>query len=83
MGEARAAVSRNLGDRGGAHRSRQWNERVRVGAANFISSVYHTPNMTVVSVDTALLSRALDLYRNRLDKEWGLTDCISFAVMKG
>ena len=28
-----------------------------------------------------LYRRALDLYRSRPDKEWGLTDCASFTVM--
>jgi len=37
--------------------------------------------MSVVSVDTTLLTRALDLFESRADKEWGLTDCISFVVM--
>jgi len=43
---------------------------------------YHTSNMHVVSVDTPLLMRALRLYRERPDKIWGLTDCISFIVMQ-
>jgi predicted nucleic acid-binding protein len=29
-----------------------------------------------------LLQAALDLYRARIDKEWTLTDCISFTLMK-
>ena len=29
-----------------------------------------------------LLQQALDLYRARPDKEWGLTDCTSFVLMK-
>ena len=37
--------------------------------------------MTIVSVDTALLLRATQLYRDRGDKQWGMTDCISFVVM--
>ena len=28
-----------------------------------------------------LLAEALDLYRSRTDKEWGLTDCLSFVLM--
>jgi uncharacterized protein len=32
-------------------------------------------------VDTPLLNRALQLYSERPDKTWGLTDCISFIVM--
>ena len=53
----------------------------RMAAARFISQCYQTPNMRVVSVDTSLVLRALELYRNRSDKSWGLTDCISFVVM--
>jgi len=29
-----------------------------------------------------ILKKAIDLYGSRLDKEWGLTDCISFTVMQ-
>jgi len=29
-----------------------------------------------------LLQEAIDLYRGRADKDWGLTDCISFVLMK-
>ena len=53
----------------------------RVKAADFIEALYATPNVTVIAVDTALLKRALDFYRGRGDKDWGLTDCISFVVM--
>jgi predicted nucleic acid-binding protein len=49
--------------------------------AAFINNCYVTPNVRVVSVDTSLLKRSLDFYNNREDKEWGLTDCISFIVM--
>ncbi|MCP4699009.1 MAG: type II toxin-antitoxin system VapC family toxin [Gammaproteobacteria bacterium] len=38
--------------------------------------------MRVVSVDTVLFHKALTLYRERGDKDWGLTDCISFVVMR-
>jgi len=29
-----------------------------------------------------ILQQALALYRSRSDKEWGLTDCVSFVLMK-
>ena len=54
----------------------------RNGAAQFIQQCYRTDNIRVVSVDTALLTQALDLYQSRPDKDWGLTDCISFVVMQ-
>jgi predicted nucleic acid-binding protein len=53
----------------------------RAAAVHSIHDAYRTPNVRVVSVDTPLLSRALELYRKRPDKDWGLTDCISFVVM--
>lgn len=53
----------------------------RSAAVAFINSCYVTPNVKVVSVDSALLRRATDFYHSRGDKEWGLTDCISFIVM--
>jgi predicted nucleic acid-binding protein len=40
------------------------------------------PDIEVVPVTTELFERAVDLYSARLDKEWGLTDCISFVVMQ-
>ena len=54
---------------------------IEIGDA-FIDSCYRTPNITVVPVDTPLLGRALRLYESHADKVWGLTDCISFVVMR-
>ena len=39
-------------------------------------------NIEVVPLDAALFQRALALYGARMDKEWGLTDCVSFVVMQ-
>jgi predicted nucleic acid-binding protein len=33
-------------------------------------------------VDRELLRKAIDFYCLHQDKDWGLTDCISFVVMK-
>jgi hypothetical protein len=54
----------------------------RTAAAQFIQQCYHTDNVHVVSIDTPLLARAVQLYKGRPDKTWGLTDCISFLVME-
>jgi len=59
----------------------------RAAAAEFLDSCLQdgerrANNLTVIPVDKALLSRGLDLYRSTPDKEWGLTDCISFVVMR-
>jgi hypothetical protein len=37
--------------------------------------------LIIVPVDSPLLDRAFDLYRSLMDKDWGLTDCISFVIM--
>jgi predicted nucleic acid-binding protein len=52
------------------------------GAIQFIEQCYCTENIRVVTVDTQLLTRAMQLYQTRPDKTWGLTDCISFVVME-
>ena len=39
-------------------------------------------HIEVLPVDTALFERAFTLYRSRRDKAWGMTDCISFIVMR-
>ena len=54
----------------------------RSAAVAFINGCYITPNTNVVSMDSLLLQRAIELYNNREDKEWGMTDCISFIVME-
>jgi hypothetical protein len=36
----------------------------------------------VVPASEALFRRGVQLYGERLDKEWSLTDCISFLVMR-
>ena len=39
-------------------------------------------NLTVVEASHGLFERGLDLFCNRSDKSWSLTDCISFIVMQ-
>jgi predicted nucleic acid-binding protein len=40
-----------------------------------------SPAIRVVPASRALLEEAINLYASRLDKDWPLTDCISFVVM--
>ena len=40
------------------------------------------PHVTVVGCSDQLLEAGIDLYRERPDKSWSLTDCISFVVMR-
>jgi uncharacterized protein len=36
----------------------------------------------IIGSSDELLSAGFELYRNRLDKAWSLTDCVSFVVMQ-
>jgi predicted nucleic acid-binding protein len=40
------------------------------------------PTIQVAPVATEHFERAVDLYSIRLDKQWGLTNCISFVEMQ-
>jgi uncharacterized protein len=39
-------------------------------------------NLTIVAASHDLFEHGLDLFCKRLDKQWPLTDCISFVVMR-
>lgn len=54
----------------------------RSTAFQFINRCLYANKIMVVSVDTLLLKRSLQLYQTRPDKTWGLTDCVSFIVMQ-
>ena len=56
--------------------------RFRTQAAQVIAALQSSPFVEVVAISSELLTVALDLYRQRGDKERGLTDCVSFLVMR-
>jgi predicted nucleic acid-binding protein len=39
-------------------------------------------DVRIIEPSQSTLEQAISLYRNRPDKHWSLTDCISFVVMK-
>jgi predicted nucleic acid-binding protein len=39
-------------------------------------------DVTIVPASQELFDRGVDLFARRPDKDWSLTDCISFAVMR-
>ena len=47
----------------------------------FIAALRQAPRTVVVPVSEAALWCGFELYRGKTDKEWSLTDCISFVVM--
>jgi uncharacterized protein len=63
---------------GNALSSQRWRQ-LSIAALNDLRS---DPNIAIVPIDTTLLERAIELYTSRPDKEWGLTDCLSFVVME-
>jgi predicted nucleic acid-binding protein len=40
------------------------------------------PDARVIPCNSALMEEGVRLYGQRLDKQWSLTDCISFVVMR-
>jgi len=56
--------------------------RSRALAVRILDGLRADPAVRVVPLESGLFSRAYDLYRSRGDKEWSLTDCISFVVMQ-
>ena len=39
------------------------------------------PRVRIIPADTRLFQRGVDFFEQRQDKEWSLTDCITFLVM--
>ena len=51
-------------------------------AADVITDFLTSDEVEVVNLNAALFQKALELYRTHTDKTWGLTDCVSFIVMR-
>ena len=49
--------------------------------ADFLARVESDPEVRIATDSDGLYPRGLALYAARPDKEWSLTDCISFVVM--
>jgi uncharacterized protein len=47
-----------------------------------VSHLRSHPNVRIIPVSRDLLDRGLELFSHRADKEWSLTDCTSFVVMR-
>ena len=56
--------------------------RYRTAAIALLDAIEGDPNIEVVTLSEGLYRRGLGLYRQHQDKEWGLIDCISFAVVR-
>ena len=58
------------------------NSEVRPRIRQFVQFLQDSPNSEVVPASPELLSEALELYHQHRDKDWTLTDCTSFIVMR-
>lgn len=55
---------------------------VRGLAVRLIDTLTADPKIEIISQTPAQFAAAVTLYRERADKAWSLTDCMSFSVMK-
>ena len=51
-------------------------------AVEVLTTLQSNPLVEIVAMTAEILSDAFDLYSRRRDKEWGMTDCVSFVVMR-
>ena len=56
----------------------QW----RKTAANMLSFLQQDRTVEIISINHEVIDAALQLFVSRYDKNWGMTDCMSFAVMR-
>jgi predicted nucleic acid-binding protein len=56
--------------------------QLRKLAATWVKQLRTDPNTTIVEQSSLLFHEALALYETRSDKDWGLTDCASFSIMR-
>ncbi len=48
----------------------------------FVSKLEKSPSVQIVEITKEIFNNAWTLYQQRMDKDWGITDCTSFEVMK-
>lgn len=54
----------------------------RGAAVSIIDMLENDPDVEIVPLPDDLFGEAFELFRGRMDKEWSLTDCMSFVVMR-
>lgn len=55
--------------------------RHRSAAIKLLTALENDPRVEIVTASDDLYRRAFEIYSGRVDKEWGLIDCMSFVVM--
>lgn len=54
----------------------------RQAAIELIENLYNHPNVTVIQQSSSQFQDGFLLYKKRPDKEWSITDCVSFKIME-
>jgi predicted nucleic acid-binding protein len=57
-------------------------QQLRGLAAKTVNEITGDPNVEVEPQTRRLFQEALKIYQDRSDKEWSLTDCASFMIMR-
>lgn len=55
---------------------------VRPYAIQGVDAIRRNPNVEVIPQTSLQFSRAFGIYRGMVDKDWSLTDCASFEIMR-
>jgi uncharacterized protein len=55
---------------------------LKQGVVNFYRQMQAAQSLQIITVDISLIESGVNLYANRLDKGYSLTDCTSMIVMK-
>ncbi len=55
---------------------------MRVSCARFLEELMGKSGTVVHALDRGIVAKGVERYRQREDKAWSLTDCISFVVME-
>jgi predicted nucleic acid-binding protein len=58
------------------------NRKTRRIAQGIIENLRRSPSTTILPAAAAQLARGQTLFDQAHDKDWSLTDCISFAMMR-
>jgi hypothetical protein len=54
----------------------------RKSAVDIVRALRTNLDVVIIPTSPTLLTRSFELFASRLDKEWSLTDCLSFIVMQ-
>ena len=55
---------------------------LRAVGIKLLTGFENDPRIEIIPLDESLCRRGLSLFRDRTDKAWSWTDCISFVVMR-